>query len=177
VAVVNNTGTTKYLYVGLSVVVAKTIISTGSTTTHLTDAVGTELAQYTNASGPLYLCRNGHGDVTMTVNATGSVVSAAQYDPFGKLTSSSGTPPANRWQGSLFEPNSGLYYVIARWYSPTMGRFLSVDPLAGNGARPQTLDAYAYVAGNPLGGVDPITETPQARSLKLPSWPAPDGRL
>jgi RHS repeat-associated protein len=157
-AVVNNGVTTKYFYVGLTTTIAKTIISTGSTTsttTHLTDAAGTELAQITDTSGPVYLGRNGHGDVTSTVNATGSVVSAAQYDPFGKLTSSYGTPPANRWQGSLFEPNSGLYYVIARWYSPTLGRFLSVDPLVGSTARPQSLDRYAYVAGNPLGGVDP----------------------
>jgi RHS repeat-associated protein len=158
-AVVNGGVTTKYFYVGLTATIAKTIISTGSTTSstsHLTDAAGTELAQVTGTSGPVYLGRNGHGDVTSTVNAAGSVVSAAQYDPFGKLTSSSGTLPANRWQGSLFEPNSGLYYVIARWYSPGLGRFLSVDPLAGNAARPQSLDRYAYVAGNPLGGVDPM---------------------
>jgi hypothetical protein len=45
----------------------------------------------------VHLGRNGHGDVANTVNAAGSVVSAAEYDPFGKLTSSSGTPPANRW--------------------------------------------------------------------------------
>jgi RHS repeat-associated protein len=158
-AVVNGGVTTKYFYVGLTTTIAETIISTGSTTSttrHLTDAAGTELAQVTGTSGPVYLGRNGHGDVTSTVNAAGSVVSAAQYDPFGKLTSSSGTLPANRWQGSLFEPNSGLYYVIARWYSPTLGRFLSVDPMSGNTARPQSLDRYAYVAGNPLGGVDPM---------------------
>jgi hypothetical protein len=28
--------------------------------------------------------------------------------------------------------------------------------MAGNAARPQSLDRYAYVAGNPLGGVDPM---------------------
>ncbi len=39
----------------------------------------------------------------------------------------------------------------ARWYDPGTGQFLSQDPLW-----PLTTNPYAYVADNPLNGVDPL---------------------
>jgi RHS repeat-associated protein len=48
-----------------------------------------------------------------------------------------------------------LYFLHARWYFPSMGRFLSADPVRGNPAQPQSLNLYAYVRGNPLNAVDP----------------------
>jgi hypothetical protein len=45
---------------------------------------------------------------------------------------------------------------VTRWYSPALGRFLSVDPKSGNTSTPQSLDRYSYISGNPLGGVDPF---------------------
>jgi RHS repeat-associated protein len=48
-----------------------------------------------------------------------------------------------------------LYFLHARWYFPSMARFLSPDPLRGNPARPQSLNLYAYVANNPVNLVDP----------------------
>jgi RHS repeat-associated protein len=48
-----------------------------------------------------------------------------------------------------------LYFLHARWYFPSMGRFLSPDPVRGDPAQPQSLNLYAYVRGNPLNAVDP----------------------
>ena len=48
-----------------------------------------------------------------------------------------------------------MYFLHARWYFPSMGRFLSADPLRGDPAQPQSLNLYAYVRGNPLNAVDP----------------------
>jgi RHS repeat-associated protein len=64
--------------------------------------------------------------------------------------------PETRWQSSWQDTTTGLYYVQARWYSPALGRFLSVDPLYGNQSDPGSLNRYAYVSGNPMGGVDPL---------------------
>jgi RHS repeat-associated protein len=93
--------------------------------------------------------------VTFTLDATGAVSSTAAYDPYGNLVASTGSLPLNRWQSSLIDSASGLYYVIARWYSPTLGRFLSDDALAGQAARPQSLNRYAYGTGDPVDFVDP----------------------
>lgn len=48
-----------------------------------------------------------------------------------------------------------LDYMHARYYSPWLGRFLSVDPVAGNRQKPSSWNRYAYVQGRPLVGVDP----------------------
>ncbi len=49
------------------------------------------------------------------------------------------------------EDESGLHYFGARYYDDNVGRFTSVDPMAGNdGNLP-----YGYVANNPMNLVDP----------------------
>jgi len=53
--------------------------------------------------------------------------------------------------GVIREPN-GLYYMNARYYDPTIGRFLSEDPL-GLGGGDMTL--YSYAGNNPVVFVDP----------------------
>jgi RHS repeat-associated protein len=44
----------------------------------------------------------------------------------------------------------------ARYYSATVGRFFSPDPVLGNLLRPQSLNRYAYVSNNPLNFYDPL---------------------
>jgi RHS repeat-associated protein len=48
-----------------------------------------------------------------------------------------------------------LDYMHARYYSPWVGRFLSVDRVLGELRSPQSWNRYAYVTGNPLSWVDP----------------------
>jgi len=50
-----------------------------------------------------------------------------------------------------------LDYMHARYFSPHLGRFMSVDPSAQSWdpKRPQSWNRYAYVRGNPLKYVDP----------------------
>ena len=51
-----------------------------------------------------------------------------------------------------YDPVTGLYYGRARWYSTSLGRWISQDP-AGyvNGA-----NAYQFVIGDPVGMSDPF---------------------
>jgi RHS repeat-associated protein len=53
------------------------------------------------------------------------------------------------------ERDGSFDYLHARFRSPLTGRFLSVDKHPGVLRRPQTLNRYAYVSGNPLRKVDP----------------------
>ena len=53
------------------------------------------------------------------------------------------------YQGMSLDPVTGLYYERARWYSPSLGTWISQDP-AGyiNGA-----DTYQFVESDPVGGL------------------------
>ena len=48
-----------------------------------------------------------------------------------------------------------LDYLHARYYSPAMGRFLSVDPAGWDLRRPQSWNRYSYVLNNPVNLTDP----------------------
>jgi RHS repeat-associated protein len=45
----------------------------------------------------------------------------------------------------------GLYYYKARFYDPSLGRFLQTDPVG----TADDLNLYAYVGNNPVNRVDP----------------------
>ena len=64
-----------------------------------------------------------------------------------------GTTPLvqNLYQGMLQDAVTGFYYERARWYSPSLGTWISQDPLSYvNGA-----NTYQFVMGNPVGATDP----------------------
>jgi RHS repeat-associated protein len=51
--------------------------------------------------------------------------------------------------------NVGLIHMNGRVYDPVTGRFLSVDPDAGNPGSSQRLNPYSYVGNRPLVATDP----------------------
>nr|THJ77216.1 RHS repeat-associated core domain-containing protein [Acetivibrio thermocellus] len=50
----------------------------------------------------------------------------------------------------VLDPVTGQYYLRARYYNPSIGRFMQEDTFRGDG-----LNLYTYVANNPLKYVDP----------------------
>ena len=57
--------------------------------------------------------------------------------------------------GEQYDPDLGLYYLRARYYSTQLGRFWSMDPYEGNRSRPGTLHKYTYVENQPTRFIDP----------------------
>jgi RHS repeat-associated protein len=89
-------------------------------------------------------------------NSSGSAVASYAYEPFGNTTVTSGTS-ANRYEYTGRESDgTGLYFYRARYYSPTLQRFISEDPIGTIGG----IDLYAYVSNDPILLTDPLGQLP-----------------
>ena len=95
-----------------------------------------------------------------STTGTWQVTQRYAYSPYGTITvlnADWSTPPAgtspivnNLYQGMSLDPVTGLYNERARWYSPSLGTWISQDPLQYiNGA-----NTYQFVMGNPVDRVD-----------------------
>jgi RHS repeat-associated protein len=51
--------------------------------------------------------------------------------------------------------STGLYYYEARYYDPTLGRFISPDIIVLRPGDPQELNRYTYAKNNPMLYTDP----------------------
>jgi RHS repeat-associated protein len=83
----------------------------------------------------------------------GSVLQTIQYGPFGENMATTGNSNNNflHFTGRELDPDSGLYYYRARYYDPTIGRFITADP-KGFAAG---VNFYAYAGNNPINANDP----------------------
>lgn len=93
-----------------------------------------------------------------TGGSTATIQWDADYYPFGRIKSYvSSSAPAFRFTGKELDTETGLDNFGARYYSSTLGRFMTVDPsrLSVKPGNPQTWNRYAYAQNSPLGYVDP----------------------
>ncbi len=94
-----------------------------------------------------------------TVDMAGKVQSTSSYDTFGQRSvEQTGILASNGhygYTGEMTEPESGLIYLRARYYDPSLGRFISVDPFLGRLEQPVTQNRYIYVHNNSLLFTDP----------------------
>jgi len=100
-----------------------------------------------NTGVQTYRLTDGLGSTTDLVDASGNVIVAYTYDPFGAIRTQT-TPNDNEWlfTGEQRDPESGYDFLRARYYDSELGRFLGQDPLGGG---------YAYGTNSPLSLTDP----------------------
>ncbi|OMG45289.1 hypothetical protein BK140_33100 [Paenibacillus macerans] len=55
----------------------------------------------------------------------------------------------------MWDDEVELQYLRARWYDPSIGRFINEDSYEGQIDNPLTLNLYTYTANNPLRYTDP----------------------
>jgi len=109
------------------------------------------------ANGPTVIHRDGLGSTTDVTSPSGASLAWTEYQPFGVARSaaaSASAPTLPFAYGGQYLDATGMYDMRAREYDPTLGRFLSVDPVSSDLRAPR-LAAYVYVADNPVSLVDP----------------------
>ncbi len=141
----------------------------GDKVVYVTDANNTITAEYTwDATGnPVSMTYNGstyyyhldgHGSVTAMTDASGNTVAQYQYDAWGNIITQSGTMASvnpYRYSGYRYDEATGLYYLMARYYDASVGRFITRDTFHGFEDDPLSLNQYVYIINNPANMIDP----------------------
>ncbi|EMN71089.1 RHS repeat-associated core domain protein [Leptospira interrogans serovar Bataviae str. UI 08561] len=115
-------------------------------------------------TGMFFFHPNHLGSITMITDGAGNPasgpepgVSYVSYEPYGSIIRNDSYGPdifRYKFTGQIEDKETGLYYYKARYYEPTLGRFLQADsviaPDSVNG-----MNRYMYVDGNPISYRDP----------------------
>ena len=103
------------------------------------------------------------GSSVVNTDEAGETISQQFYFPYGESRKGFGDKNTRQYTGQINDLETDLYYYNARYYNPTIGRFISVDPVAQNDLRiitdPQSLNYYNYTRNNPVMLVDPTGES------------------
>lgn len=145
-----NSQATNYLYDRADIVQE---LSGTTPTVDMLNGVGVDERHTCNCNGSQRtLLTDALGSAIALTNSSGSVETEYTYEPFGS-TSASGTSSSNSAQFTGRENDAtGLYYYRARYYSPSLQRFISEDPIGFSGG---DKNLYAYVGNSPTNFTDP----------------------
>mgnify|MGYP002573657192 FL=1 len=124
------------------------------------DANGDVISVNYNGTEYYYL-RNGQNDVVGLMDASGNRVVEYTYDAWGKLISTTGTLASTlgadnpfRYRGYYYDAETGLYYLMTRYYDPEVCRFISADVYMTTGQGVLGGNMWAYCGNNPVNRAD-----------------------
>jgi len=115
-----------------------------------------------------YYMKNVSNDIIGILNSQGEKVATYEYDSWGNILAikdGSGNSVANnlnhianinpfRYRSYYYDAETELYYLNSRYYSPMIGRFISVDLGVSNIGLLDGYNLYAYSFNNPINFQD-----------------------
>jgi RHS repeat-associated protein len=110
------------------------------------------------SSGTYYMHTNHIGSTSLVTDKNGNETYRTVYKPFGEVF---GTISATQdflpsFTGKDLDLDTNLYYFNARWYDPSIGRFITPDDgLGADENIPGAYNRYSYCVNNPINYVDP----------------------
>ena len=103
--------------------------------------------------------RDHQSSIRELIDLNGVVVQRYDYTAYGETTVELNGEVGDRlienpygYTGRVHDRETGFYFYRARYYSPSLGRFLSPDPIGFGGG---DFNLYRYVNNNPVNYVDP----------------------
>ena len=153
----NQTHTTQYYYDGVNLLFTKRNNSIDVRYLYDEDTLYAAIA----ADGLTYWYNvDLRGSVTNIIkgDTTGSITTSLNksyvYDAYGNtnVTSTSEFRNAVAYTGAIYDEETGLYYLMSRYYDPEIAQFISEDSYRGDGEHYWNL--YAYCSGDPVNNTD-----------------------
>jgi RHS repeat-associated protein len=126
-------------------------LTTGEVTTYY--YLGDQLVAMREGTELKYTHQDHLSSTSVMTDDSGDSLGVIKYLPFGETRSGS-VPTDKQFTGQRLD-GTGLIYYNARYYDPTIGRFISADTIVPNPADPQNFNRYSYCLNNPLKYVDP----------------------
>ncbi|WP_443711603.1 RHS repeat domain-containing protein [Ruminococcus sp.] len=131
-----------------------------------------------------YFAHNWRGDITSIYDGDGNMVAKYEYDAWGNVltvtnsNNSEITDPnhiANlnpfRYRSYYYDSESGLYYLMSRYYDPVVHRFLNADGYFQSGDNILDTNMNAYCQNNPIMNSDPTGNHPSDVICGNPTCP------
>jgi len=143
--------TSFYAYLGTETLYQSIV---GSSSTDYVFAGGNRIARITGTNVNYYHS-DSLGSTRLVTTSSGSVSFADNYQPFGQDNGSPTGYETYKFTGKPWSAAIGLYYNYLRWYDPSIGRLISLDPLTGVFSIPQSLNRYVYAGNAPTLLTDP----------------------
>jgi len=110
------------------------------------------LAKVTN-DGVFYIHVNAQGAPEWMTDEQQEIVWHGDYQPYGAVLLDEERESLNlRLPGQYYDRESGLHYNLNRYYSSSLGRYITPDPSGFSGG----VNRYAYANANPSRFVDPL---------------------
>lgn len=152
----SSSGTTNYVYDGVNTL--EELDQSGNVAARYAQEplrVDAVLSMLRGGSTSLYQ-QDGINSVTSVSNAAAALAQTYTFNTFGNLMAASGslTNPY-QYAGREFDSETGLLYLRARYYDPTVGRFIGEDPIRFGP------NFYNYANNSPLKWIDPLGLSPQ----------------
>jgi RHS repeat-associated protein len=146
----NNSYTVSFLYDGLNPVHEQN--TNGNNADLLTGLGLDEVFTRTDNSGTMSFLRDKLNSTVALTDSSGTVQDEYNYGPFGDTNGGQTNANPYQWTGRENDP-SGLYYMRARYYHPTLQRFLSPDPAGFGGG---DVNLFRYAGNSPTNFSDPV---------------------
>ncbi len=111
----------------------------------------------------IWFHKDERGNVIAVSDGNGSIYERYRYRVYGEhevlnadfTTKSTAAISPFLWGGSLYEPETGLYWMRNRYYHIDMHRFINQDPIGIWGDANNLGNGFAYVAGMVIEASDP----------------------
>jgi RHS repeat-associated protein len=142
-----------YSYDGLSILYMKNVTGSTTTVTKSFYADGLQVAKMVGTSA-YYLHEDALGNVRLEATSSVTITFSSNYVPYGSNYGVNGKE-VFMYAGEPYDSVTGLYLFGARYYDPTIGRFIAEDSYGGDDDDPTTLNKYVYAGDNPERYTDP----------------------